>query len=105
MKIGGPLRAAGHDVRALAAERALEAVPDESVLQLAATEARILVTRNSRDFVPLSRRWAEANRQHAGVILVWSFSSNRFAEIVAAVLSWLGGMPAEQQWRNVTVTA
>ena len=40
---------------------------DESrlvALELATTEERVLITRNSRDFAPLAREWAEASRHH-----------------------------------------
>jgi predicted nuclease of predicted toxin-antitoxin system len=48
--IGEPLGTAGHDVRALAAHPELEELADPDVLDLAAAEGRILITRNSRDF-------------------------------------------------------
>ncbi len=71
-RIGGPLRAVGHDVLALAEEPGLEGLDDPLVLELAAAEGRVLVTRNSRDFAPLAREWAEAQRTHAGMILIWT---------------------------------
>jgi predicted nuclease of predicted toxin-antitoxin system len=74
--VARPLRAAGHDVRALAEELALEGLDDPDVLALAADEDRILVTRNSRDFAPLLRQWAEAGRPHAGAILIWTTASS-----------------------------
>ena len=58
--------AAGHDVLALAVDPALEGLDDPLVLELAAAERRVLITRNSRDFAPLAREWAEASRHHAG---------------------------------------
>nr|MBA2460345.1 DUF5615 family PIN-like protein [Actinomycetota bacterium] len=48
-RIGGQLRADGHDVRGVADEPDLEGLDDESVLELATQEDRILITRNSRD--------------------------------------------------------
>jgi hypothetical protein len=53
------------------------------VLELAAAEERIIVTRNSRDFAPLAREWAEAQRQHVGMILIWTLDHSQFGEIVA----------------------
>jgi hypothetical protein len=69
-RIGSALEERGHDVLSLAADTALGALDDPQVLELAAQEDRILVTRNSRDFAPLLREWAEADRHHAG----WSRS-------------------------------
>ncbi|MBV8194400.1 MAG: DUF5615 family PIN-like protein, partial [Candidatus Dormibacteraeota bacterium] len=40
-KIAEPLRQRGHDVLALAAERSLEGLDDERVLELAATDGRV----------------------------------------------------------------
>ena len=73
-RIGSALRVRGHDVLSLAADASLGALDDPQVLELAAQEDRILVTRNSRDFAPLLREWAEADRHHAGCILIWTLS-------------------------------
>ncbi len=97
-----PLRSLGHDVRALAEESASDALDDPAVLELAAAERRILVTRNSRDFAPLVRGWAEAGRSHAGCILIWTLDHSRFAEIVAGVERLLSNRPAQDDWRDLT---
>ncbi len=101
--IGGPLRAAGHDVRALQEERELEGVDDPDVLELATAEKRIVVTRNSRDFGPLTRRWAEEGSVHAGVILIWTYDHSQFAEIVAGVEEYLAIYPHREQWSGLVV--
>ncbi len=97
------LRALGHDVLALAEDAVYEGLPDPQVLELAATEERILITRNSRDFAPLAREWAEAQRPHAGLILVWTLDHSQFAEIVAGIEHQLTLRPAPEQWRDLTV--
>jgi len=102
-RVGDPLRERGHNVRALAAEPDLEGLDDEPVLELAAQDERILVTRNSRDFAPLTRRWSEAGREHAGVILIWSFTHRQFNEIVHGVDHWLGQYPNPRDWRGLVV--
>jgi hypothetical protein len=68
--VGRALVKSGHDVRTLDSESELEGLADPEVLELAATEGRILVTANIRDFEPLLREWAGEGRSHAGVILV-----------------------------------
>jgi hypothetical protein len=68
--VGRALVEAGHDVRALDSESELEGLDDPGVLELAATEGRVLVTANIRDFEPLLREWAGEGRSHSGVILV-----------------------------------
>lgn len=60
----------GLDVETVAERRDLVGAPDETVLEIAAGEGRIVVTRNIVDFVPLSQQWAAAGRQHAGVLAV-----------------------------------
>ena len=57
-RIGGRLTAAGHDVLAIAEIPAYAGLPDEQVLELAADERRVLVTRNAKDFDWITRRWA-----------------------------------------------
>jgi len=103
-RIGATLVARGHDVRALAAESALEGLEDELVLELATSDARVLVTRNSRDFAPIARRWAEAGREHAGLILIWSLGHRQFSEIVAGVERWAAEVPSEEAWRGLVVS-
>jgi hypothetical protein len=103
-RIGGPLRTAGHDVRALQEDPELEGIADRDVLALAATEGRIVVTRNSRDFVPLAREWAELGRGHAGIILVWSFDHNAFSAIVEGVERRLAAYPTQDEWYDLVVS-
>lgn len=100
--IGEPLRQAGHDVLALAAEPALEGLDDPEVLALAASESRILVTRNSRDFAPILREWAEAGRAHAGCILIWSLDHSQFSAIVMGLTHLLAQRPDQDDWREIT---
>lgn len=101
--VASPLRQSGHDVLALAENLVYEGLPDPQVLELAAAERRILITRNSRDFAPLARQWAEAQRSHAGLILIWTLDHSRFAEIVAGVERQLAQRPTQNRWRDITV--
>ncbi len=88
---------------ALAEDAAFEGLPDPQVLELAAAEQRVLVTRNSRDFAPLAREWAEAQRSHAGLILIWMLDHSQFAEILAGIDEQLARRPSQEQWRDITV--
>jgi predicted nuclease of predicted toxin-antitoxin system len=97
------LRETGHDVLALAESTTFEGLADPLVLEFATSEQRILVTRNSRDFAPLARQWAEAHRLHAGVILIWTLDHSQFASIVAGIELYLERWPEQDQWRGVTV--
>lgn len=101
--VADPLREAGHDVLALAGEPAFEGLDDPDVLELAAREGRVLVTRNSRDFAPLLRQWAEAGKPHAGCILIWTLDHSRFAEIVGGIRRLLAERPDPERWRGIAV--
>lgn len=102
-RVGGPLRSSGHDVRAVADEPELDGFPDERLLDLATADRRILVTRNSRHFAPICRRWAEANRDHAGVILVWTLSTAQHGEVADGVIRWLAAVSSAAGWRGRVV--
>jgi hypothetical protein len=101
--IDTPLQAAGHDVRALAAGPRFEGLDDPLVLELAAVEQRLLITRNSRDFAPLAREWAEASRHHAGLILIWTLDHSLFAAILTGVERHLEHWPEQEQLRDLAV--
>lgn len=101
--IGEPLRRAGHDVLALASEPALEGLDDPDVLALATSENRILVTRNSRDFAPILREWAEAGRAHAGCVLIWSLDHSQFSAIMTGLERLLVQRPHQGDWHEITV--
>jgi hypothetical protein len=103
-RLGGMLAAAGHDVRGLAAETELEGLADEQVLELAARDGRILVTRNGRHFAVLSRIWAEAGREHAGIVLIWSLSHRQYAPIAEGIEELLRMEPDQSAWRGRVAT-
>ena len=101
-RIGSPLETAGHDVLSLATDPTLGALDDEAVLQLAAAQERILVTRNARDFAPLLREWAETDRHHFGCILIWSMKHHEFGAIVDGVTRVLAARSDPALWRDLT---
>ncbi len=102
-RIGSALETGGHDVLRLASDPALGALDDPEVLELAAQEDRILVTRNSRDFAPLLREWSEEGRHHSGCILIWTLGHHQFGAIVRGVTELLGTCPDPEQWRDLAV--
>jgi hypothetical protein len=89
-------------VLALAEDATFEGLPDPQVLELASSQQRVLITRNSRDFGPLARQWAEARRPHAGVILIWTLDHGQFTEILAGIERQLQQRPTQEQWRDIT---
>jgi len=102
-RIARPLREDGHDVVALSERPDLEGLADPGVLELAAAEGRILVTRNSRDFAPLLRQWAEAGQSHAGCVLIWTLRHEEFGPILEGIRGMLAERPEQAAWRDVAV--
>ena len=102
-RIGGPLVKKGHDVLSLASDAALGALDDPQVLELAAEQGRVLVTRNARDFAPLLRGWAEADRHHAGCILIWTLGHNQFGAIIRGVTRLLDERPEPKHWLDLII--
>jgi predicted nuclease of predicted toxin-antitoxin system len=102
-RIATPLRTAGHDVLALAEDSTLEGLDDPAVLELAAAANRILITRNSRDFAPLAREWAEAQRPHAGMILIWTLDHPQFSKIVEGIGRCIKQLPRQKDWGDVVL--
>ena len=101
--VAEPLRRRGHDVVALAEEHALEGLADSEVLAFAAGEHRILVTRNSRDFAPILREWAEGNRSHSGCILIWTLRNDEFRRLVSEVARLLDERVSQRAWTDLAV--
>jgi hypothetical protein len=96
--VGGPLRADGHDARSLDADPAAEALDDEEVLALATAEHRILLTHDVADFPTILREWAEADRSHAGVIVVYGIDHSEFGLMLRGVRHWLERRPQQEDW-------
>jgi hypothetical protein len=97
------LAAAGHDLRALDQELALEGLDDEEVLALATTERRVLITHNVRDFPAILRDWAGTQRSHAGVILIYGIDHREFDAIVRGVELCLNQYGDSENWRDLAV--
>lgn len=100
-KVGNRLEAAGHDVRALDQEPALEGLDDEDVLALACEDKRILVTNDISDFPNILREWAAAQRSHPGVILVYGIDHREFEFVVRGIQRWLDLHPEPGAWTDL----
>jgi hypothetical protein len=61
------------------------------------------VTRNSGDFAPICRSWAEGGRDHAGVMLIWTLSHRQYGEIIGGIEHWTEQMPEASSWRGAVV--
>ena len=96
------LRKAGHDVRAADEERDLDGMSDEDLLALATAEERVLVTFNVADFPEIVRRWAEAERPHAGCAIVVGIDHSEFGMIIRVVQRVIEARPDAADWRDYT---
>jgi hypothetical protein len=100
--IAAPLRAEGHNIRCVDEEIDLEGLDDEPLLALATTDARILVTANVKDFVPILAAWASAQRSHAGCILIpRSIPQDQFGAIIAGLRRMLAEVPEQAGWQDM----
>jgi predicted nuclease of predicted toxin-antitoxin system len=104
-RVGRRLQEAGHDVRALDQEPALEGLDDEEVLALARDEKRILVTHNIRDFPAILREWAAMGRSHAGTILVYGIDHREFNLIARGIERCFELHPEPAIWTDLAVVA
>jgi hypothetical protein len=87
--IAEELRAKGHDALAVVVDPVLISVPDDQILDHAATTGRALVTANIKDFVPLDPRYRAASQTHAGLILVSTKTFPQDRTYTAAITSAL----------------
>ncbi|MEJ7841882.1 MAG: DUF5615 family PIN-like protein [Rubrobacter sp.] len=88
--IGRALRDRGHDVRNIDAEKNLEGLKDEDVMELAISEDRVLITANVVDFLPLIGELAKSGRSHPDCILIPnSFRNEDFGPLISAIDSEL----------------
>ncbi len=101
-RIATALREAGHDVRAADEERELDGWGDEELLALAAAEERIMVTFDVKDFPDIARRWAEAERSHAGLAIVVGIDHGEFGTILRVLESLFEEHPDPGKWRKCT---
>lgn len=92
--IGRALQERGHDVHAIDAEKNLEGLKDEDVLELAISEDRVLITANVGDFLPLLTALGETGRSHPGCILVpRSFRNEDFGPLISTLDRELQNVP------------
>jgi len=97
-RIAVALREAGHDVRSADEERALDGWEDERLLELAATEQRVMVTFNVKDFARLATEWAAAGTAHAGILLVVGIDHAEFGLTLPVVEAALAARPTQESW-------
>jgi predicted nuclease of predicted toxin-antitoxin system len=74
-----------------------EAFPDDAQLRFAASEQRVLVTRNRDDFIRLTLRFFQAGEPHSGVLIIPHNLPNRHpGRIARALKRWHDARPARK---------
>lgn len=85
-------------MRAADEERQLDGWEDERLLGLAATEHRIVVTFNVKDFARLATEWAAAKSSHAGILLIVGVDHAEFGLTLRIIQAALKARPAQDSW-------
>jgi hypothetical protein len=97
-RIAAALREHHHDVRAADEERDLDGWEDERLLELAATERRVMVTFNVNDVARLATEWAAAGTQHAGILLIVGVDHAEFGLTLRIIDAALEARPTQESW-------
>lgn len=92
-KVAERLRDRGHDVIATTADPSLRGLGDPDLFEVAQQQGRVVVTYNRADFEAIVREYAEANREHHGLVIVHPtrFPSWEFSRLSAALDALLKG--------------
>ena len=99
-QIAEQLQRRGHDVIGARAFPHLEDLSDRDLLRIAASEGRVLVTENIRDFPIIDAEYRQLDQQHFGVILATDRKYPRrhgagSGRLVTALDAWLREHPEE----------
>lgn len=92
-KVAERLRDRGHDVIAATDDAGLRGLSDPDLFEVAQRQGRTVVTYNRVDFEPIIRVFAQANREHHGLVIVHPrrFPSREFARMTSAIEGLLKG--------------
>ena len=100
-EIAVALRQRGHDVVAVAERPDLRRSADIAILAVAASEGRVVVTQNVRDFAALGARRLPSRKPHAGVVLVprqrFRGSRSGFGLLIRALAAFLDAHPGDDE--------
>lgn len=86
-KVADRLRDQGRDVVAVTDESSLRGLSDPDVFEVAQAQGRSVATYNRGDFEAIVREYAEAGREHHGLIIIHPqrFPSQGFARLAKAL--------------------
>ena len=92
-KVAVRLRERGRDVIAATDDPSLRGLSDPDLFEVAQEQARALLTYNRVDFEPITREFAQASREHHGLVLIhpMRFPSSEFTRLIAAAEGLIEG--------------
>jgi predicted nuclease of predicted toxin-antitoxin system len=100
-EIAASLRQRGHDVVTVAERPDLRGSADIAILAVAASEGRVVVTQNVRDFAALGARRLPGRKPHAGVVLVprqrFRGSRSGFGLLIRALAAFLDAHAVDEK--------
>jgi hypothetical protein len=100
-EIAAALRQRGHDVVTVAERPDLRGSADILILAAAASEGRVVVTQNVRDFAALGARRLPSRKPHAGVVLVprqrFRGSRSGFGRLIRALAIFLDAHAVDEK--------
>lgn len=93
-KVGQPLEKMGYDVKAT---ETMERLPDETLLEMAVEEGRVLITHNVKDFARIVQS-RPPEKSHAGLIFIpHSVRLNDFGTIISGIHQTISST-AQKEW-------
>ncbi len=94
-RVAERLRDLGHDVIAVTDEPSLRGLSDPDVFEIAQAQGRVVATYNREDFEAIVREYAEAGREHHGLVIVHPirFPGQGFARLTKAFADLAGTRP------------
>lgn len=103
-EVARQLRQMGHDVAAVQEpeQRWAWGRDDAEQLEAAVRQGRALVSYNLRDFVSLSRQWAEDRRTHWGIVLIHfrTVSQHDVGKLVRHLAGLLAAHPSDEALKD-----
>ena len=94
------LRQRGYECRS-AVEDGLGDAVDETMLARATELRMVLLTNNDRDFSPMARHWADAGRNHTGILISEQFRNRELGEFLRRLVRFLDTVPADEMCNTV----
>lgn len=94
------LRERGHAASCVA-EAGTAGFSDEEQLAFAASRGWTILTYNLRDFVALARRWHDAGRAHAGIIVSQQFRREETGELLRQTCNLIAVVSGEEMWNTI----